>query len=81
MWRVVVVVVVVVVVDGGKFGRRDTKSVASTSTKDTLLASGRVRKDYRNQRGRAKRAMEQGRVTRSYQGERRAGEGERAQQW
>ena len=37
--------VLVVVVEGGKFGRRATKSVASTSTKETLLASGRVRKD------------------------------------
>lgn len=35
----------VLVVEGGKFGRRATKSVASTSTNETLLASGRVRKD------------------------------------
>lgn len=32
-------------VDGGKFGRSDDRSTALTSTKDTLLASGRVRKD------------------------------------
>jgi len=37
-------------VEGGKFGRCDAKSVASTSTKDTLHASGRVKKDWTHRR-------------------------------